>query len=175
MTEAGRVVVLAVGNPSRGDDAIGPLLCDRISAGFPEVVAIPDFQLQVEHALDLRAAGLVLFIDAAVGFDEPVRFGEIGPGRSSVPFSHAVGPHAVLEVFRQVEGRAPPPAFVLAVRGRSFELGEPLSVEAFEALERGWELLRSLLASPRVAHWRGVARAGWLDQPLATSGKSSVR
>ena len=63
------VVVFAVGNPSRGDDALGPLLAERIEAAFPDIVVISDFQLQIEHALDLVGAELILFIDACVGFE----------------------------------------------------------------------------------------------------------
>ena len=64
------IVVFAVGNPSRGDDAIGPELCGRLenwlkNAGLAErVELIEDFQLNIEHALDLEGRELALFIDA---------------------------------------------------------------------------------------------------------------
>jgi Ni,Fe-hydrogenase maturation factor len=50
-------VVLGCGNPSRGDDALGPALLDRVEEWLrlhPDrrVVALGDFQLQVEHTLD---------------------------------------------------------------------------------------------------------------------------
>ena len=64
------VVILACGNPSRGDDALGPMLLDRLqdwlageglSTGYE---LIGDFQWQVEHALDLAGRRLALFLDA---------------------------------------------------------------------------------------------------------------
>ena len=64
------VVILACGNPSRGDDALGPLLLEHLEAwlaaeglsnGFE---LIGDFQLNIEHALDLAGRRLALFIDA---------------------------------------------------------------------------------------------------------------
>lgn len=152
MTE--RLVAIAVGNPSRGDDALGPLLLERIAAEFPEVVALSDFQLQIEHALDIEGADRVLFIDAATGLDAPFTFTGIGPEAGSAVLTHALSPAAVLEVFQRIEGRAPPPAFVLALRGTTFGLGEPASDNALEALEAAWRFIRPLLAAPGVDDWR---------------------
>lgn len=152
-----RVVVIAVGNPSRGDDALGPLLLERIAAAFPEVAVLGDFQLQIEHALDLKSAELVLFIDAASGLDVPFTFNEIGPEAGNAVLTHALSPEAVLEVFQRIENRTPPPAFVLGLRGCVFDLGTPLSSEASAALEVAWEFIRPLLAAPLVRRWRGCA------------------
>ncbi len=59
------VVVFAVGNPSRGDDALGPLLMAWLEQqARPGVQLVGDFQLQIEHALDLEGHPLALFIDA---------------------------------------------------------------------------------------------------------------
>jgi hydrogenase maturation protease len=62
-------LVLAVGNPSRGDDALGPALLERLrDAGVDaagDVELLTDFQLQIEHALDLQGRQAVLFVDAA--------------------------------------------------------------------------------------------------------------
>jgi hypothetical protein len=64
------VVVFACGNPSRGDDALGPLLLDQLQIWLDEegladgFELISDFQWQVEHALDLVGRRLALFVDA---------------------------------------------------------------------------------------------------------------
>lgn len=158
MTE--RLIAIAVGNPSRGDDALGPLLLERIAAEFPDVVALSDFQLQIEHALDLRDADRVLFIDAATGLDAPFTFTGIAPQAGNAVLSHALSPAAVLEVFQRIEGRAPPPAFVLALRGSRFGLGEPLSDDALAALEAAWRFIRPLLAAPSIEDWRVRTVAG---------------
>ena len=48
------MVVFAAGNDVRGDDALGPLLLARIEGlAMATVRCVFDFQLQVEHALDL--------------------------------------------------------------------------------------------------------------------------
>lgn len=152
MTE--QIVAIAVGNPSRGDDALGPLLLERIAAEFPDVVALSDFQLQIEHALDLKGADLVLFIDAATDLDTPFAFTGIGPEAGSAVLTHALSPPAVLEVFRRIENREPPPTFVLGLRGSRFGLGEPVSDDALEALETAWWFIRPLLMAPGVEDWR---------------------
>jgi hydrogenase maturation protease len=132
------VVVLAVGNPSRGDDAIGPELAARLAAAdLPGVEVIVDFQLQVEHALDLQGRRLVVFIDAAVDALAPYELRSITAARDPSHTSHALSPGAVLETFRRVCG-PPPPALLLAVRAESFELGAPLTADARANLEAAW-------------------------------------
>ncbi len=59
------VLVLAWGNPSRGDDAIGPAFAQAVEAWcLPGVEVLTDFQLQIEHSLDLSGRRCVLFVDA---------------------------------------------------------------------------------------------------------------
>ena len=78
------VVVFAVGNPSRGDDALGPLLMDWLAEqARPGVQLVSDFQLQIEHALDLEGHSLALFIDAGTGTPAPFEFRETGPAATA--------------------------------------------------------------------------------------------
>lgn len=68
-TAVAPLLVLAVGNPSRGDDALGPMLLEALRAegveGNGQVELLGDFQLQIEHVIDLRGRRAVLFVDAA--------------------------------------------------------------------------------------------------------------
>jgi len=150
-----RLVVLAWGNDARGDDGLGPLLLGRIAAlGLDHVTAIEDFQLQIEHALDLVGADLVLFLDASVAAPAPFAFTEIGPSAEVSHSTHALAPEAVLDVFVRVLGHAPPPAFVLAIRGEAFDLGTGLGAAASAGLEAAWDFLRPLVEAPEVDMWR---------------------
>ena len=116
-----RLVVFGWGNESRGDDALGPLLLRRIElAGFADVTAVEDYQLQVEHSLDLEGADLALFIDASRGASAPFAFTEIFAKADASYTTHALAPEAVLEVFKYLRKREPPPSFLLAVRGEGF-------------------------------------------------------
>lgn len=158
------VVVFAVGNPSRGDDALGPLLAGRFAKALEdagqggEFELVEDFQLQVEHALDLQGRALALFIDAGTGTPGPYDFRAIRPGAGYGHTTHALEPEAVLQVYQQTEGKEPPPAFVLCVRGESFELGEGLTPEAAGHLEAALDLLQELARSPSAEVWGQLAQ-----------------
>lgn len=143
------IVVFAIGNPSRGDDAIGPELGARLEAeGLAHVAVVVDFQLQVEHALDLADTELAIFVDAAVNIEPPYELKQAGPSRDRSHTSHALSPAAVLETFERCTGRTAPPAWVLAVRGEHFELGAELSAAARENLDAAWQILKALSAGP---------------------------
>ena len=155
------LVIFAWGNPSRGDDALGPLLAERLQT-LPavrdgEVALVEDFQLQVEHAMDLGGRDLALFIDAASGLDSPFVFSAITPRLQPTHSTHAIAPESVLAVAGDVLGEAPPPAFLLAVGGHGFDLGAPLSPAAQANLEAAWCLIGELLAEPDAAAWRARA------------------
>jgi hydrogenase maturation protease len=152
------VLLLGYGNPSRGDDALGPMLLemlesDRRDGRAPEIFdTLTDFQLQVEHALDLQRRQLVLFIDASLTAAPPCELARLQPCRDHSFSSHAMSPAAVLAVYEQVCGR-PPPAFLLAIRGHGFELGEPLSGPARAHLQHARALVGDLLQHPRPRQW----------------------
>jgi hydrogenase maturation protease len=153
------VVVFAVGNPSRGDDAIGPELCGRLAKWLEnesladQFELIEDFQLNIEHALDLQGRELALFIDAGEKTPTPFIFEQIYPSTAASHTTHALAPEAVLQVFRQTEGAAPPPAFVLCVCGDRFHLGEGLSPTAQGRLAEAMSLLEKLFSQPTAAAW----------------------
>ena len=154
-----RLVVFGWGNDARGDDGLGPLLLARVArAAWAEVRTIEDFQLQIEHALDLEGADLALFLDAGKGTPAPFAFAEIEPDRGATFTTHALAPEAVLDVYARALGKAPPPAFTLCVRGEQFELGQGLSPEASARLEAAWSFVNELMREPTAESWR--RRAG---------------
>ncbi len=148
---AAPLLIFGWGNPSRGDDALGPALIERIEAALPhhpewgEVALLTDFQLQPEHALDLDGCERVLFVDASVSCVPPYVFDRLQPARDFGYTTHAMKPEALLAVFRQVTGGDPPPAWLLTIRGDSFELGEPLSRQAQAHLDAAAGFVESLL------------------------------
>lgn len=151
-----KVVVFGYGNESRGDDAIGPRLLHAIEAlGIPGVEAIEDYQLQIEHALDLAGADLALFLDAGEGTPAPFAFYEARETRNITSSSHAIFPGSVLGVYRQVRGEEPPPAFVLCVCGEEWDLGKDMTDAAQRHMAAALGFAAELLANPDVAAWRG--------------------
>ncbi len=155
-----RLVVFGWGNDARGDDGLGPLLLNRVArAGWPDMTTIEDFQLQIEHALDLDGAEAALFLDAGKNTPAPFAFAEIEPARSATPTTHALAPEAVLDVYARSLRRPPPPAFTLCMRGERFELGEGLSAKAAERLEAAWAFVQGLMGERSVEDWRRKAGA----------------
>ncbi len=129
------ILVFGWGNPSRGDDALGPLFVERIEAmQLPDVECLTDFQLQVEHALDLRDRQRVLFVDASVD-TKAIAINRIEANRDTTFTTHAISPQSVMQTYADIEKTAPPPCWLLAIGGRSFELGEALSADAAANLE----------------------------------------
>jgi len=124
-------LVIAIGNPSRGDDALGPLLAERLEAlGLPDVDVLTDFQLQVEHALDLLGRREVIFVDATTSGDAAFTFNSLAAADDASITTHALSPQTLLACYQRLTGVAPPTARVLAVRGDTFELGAPLTAAA---------------------------------------------
>lgn len=133
------ILVLACGNPSRGDDALGPRLIERLErrkegGALRQVDLITDFQLQVEHALDLEGRERVIFVDADVSLEAPFRFVPVIAERDASYTTHSMSPGAVLRVFEQIAPGKPPPCVLLALRGYAFALGTPLTAGALDNL-----------------------------------------
>ena len=148
------VLVIGIGNPSRGDDALGPVLISRLQqwqdAGWLEdVELLNDFQLQIEHVLDLADRERVIVVDAAASLDAPYRLLPISTetmDSGSTPAAvlgwttHRLAPNALLALYRSLHGE-PPPLDLLAIGGCSFELGAALSAKAAANLEVATEWL----------------------------------
>jgi hydrogenase maturation protease len=135
---AAPLLVFACGNPSRGDDALGPVFLEVFDFGRSAsqrtlggtIDLLCDYQLQVEHILDLRGRRQIVFVDASTSVSAPFAWQDLEPQRDVSYSSHAVSPRALLQAFADVFGYYPPPAKMLAIRGYGFELGEGLSPEA---------------------------------------------
>jgi Ni,Fe-hydrogenase maturation factor len=105
---------------------------------------LSDYQLNVEHAADLAEADLALFIDASLDSPDPWELRRLEPKNRNDFTTHAMLPETVLETCRQVYGKQVP-AFVLAVRGENFELGEAPSAAFEKRIESAAVLLEKLL------------------------------
>jgi len=153
------LLMFAIGNESRGDDALGPLLARQLITGLDaaKVELIEEFQLQVENTLDMQSRELVLFIDAGHDTAAPFSFYRAPPRALTGHTTHAVAPEALLGVFSQVHSTAPPPAFVLCVAGSAFELGEPLSPTAENHLKQALAFARELMDEPVPERWHAIA------------------
>lgn len=141
-----------MGNPSRGDDALGPLLLERLELALAGPLArggielLTDFQLQVELIFDLEGRERVVFVDASLVAEPPFTWGPALPDEALPATSHSLSPGALLACHRRLLG-PPPPASLLAIRGERFELGEGLSPAAAAHLEQALAHLLTVLGA----------------------------
>jgi hydrogenase maturation protease len=102
------------------------------------------YQLNIEDAYTLKDCDAVVFADAtAEGGNEPALV-EIGPSAGIAFTSHEMSPASVLALCHELFGRAPR-AYLLAVRGYDWEMGEGLSERARANLARATKVLRRFL------------------------------
>jgi hydrogenase maturation protease len=140
-----KLLLFGYGNPGRGDDALGPLLIERMNQlKLANTTCLIDMQLLIEHATDLTGFDQIIFVDADMSCKEPIEFSAIDAKRDNSYTSHAVTPAALLYIYQQIYQRAAPLAFLLRIRGYHFELGDPLSAQANRNLDA---------ASVKVQQW----------------------
>jgi hydrogenase maturation protease len=145
------VLVIGVGNRDRGDDAIGPLLLERLRArpeagGATAVELLDAYQLQPEHALDLRGRRRVIVVDAAASGPAPFTHVPVSPTPDAVITTHSLSPAALAAVYLCLFGSAPA-LELLAVRGECFRLGAAPSTAAATNLGAALAWLRRELSS----------------------------
>jgi len=144
-----RTLVLGIGNPGRRDDGLGAAAIERLKKRrLAGVTCDANYQLNVEDALACAGHDLVVFIDAARGLRRPFRFERVAPGASIPAMSHALGPAAVLTLAAELYGKTPD-AWILAIRGHRFSLGEGLTEKAGRNLVLALEFLVAFLKEAR--------------------------
>lgn len=150
-TETKPILVFGYGNLSRGDDAVGPLLLEYLErhADLSRVELLTDFQLQIEHALDLQHREWVMFVDAAVNLSKAFTFRQLTPCKDNSYTSHAMSPAALMQVYVDITRQSPPPCFLLSIKTNSFELGESISQTAADNLLQASQFATRLLSLDR--------------------------
>ena len=139
------------GNPSRGDDAIGPKLhqiIEQLIAQFSlaNIQLIEDFQLQPEHICDINEdAACIIFIDASYQGETAYQISAVNTAEAIGYTSHALSPATLITLYEKTQKKQCPPAFLLSVRGYAFELGAPISEMAEHNIKLTTRFLQKLL------------------------------
>jgi hydrogenase maturation protease len=144
------ILVFGYGNLSRGDDAVGPLLLEYLEqhADLTRIELLTDFQLQIEHVMDMQERELVVFVDASVSCEAAFEFKSLQPLKDHSYTSHAMTPAALLLAYQSVLSQTPPPCFLLSIKATSFELGEGLSPNTAENLQQACGFALQQLQKP---------------------------
>jgi hydrogenase maturation protease len=141
--------VIGFGNPGRRDDGLGPAAAERLQArGLSGVSCDADYQLNIEDALAVSRHDVVIFVDAARNLRGPYAFTPVRPAPALPAMSHALGPTAVLALAAELYGKSPE-AWILAIRGHRWTIGEGLSAKAEKNLDLALEFLENRLKGVR--------------------------
>ena len=134
-----RILVVGVGNPDRGDDALGVNVAQALSGRLPADVTVlarsGDMLALID---DWEGFDTVICVDAAASLGTPGRIHRIDLAREdlprdvSFPSSHFFGVAEAIDLARAL-GRAPRDLVVYAVEGGTFAIGAPLSEEVKSA------------------------------------------
>lgn len=130
-------LVIGLGSPDRGDDAVGPAVARAVAARLPEVVVV-DHE-DPTSLLDVWAGHSPVVVVDAVRSGAPVGtvhwletglatppMGPVAWARSGHGSTHAVGLAEMVELGRAL-GRLPDRLVVVGVEAERFDHGAPLS------------------------------------------------
>ena len=103
------VLIIGYGNPGRQDDGLGPVCARIIKSQNQEYVTVDiSYQLVVEHAFDMAAAGIVIFIDAMRSGESPFYFTELKGNEEATGFgSHTLTPNELKTLTNTVYTTSP--------------------------------------------------------------------
>lgn len=135
---AQRILVVAYGNPLRGDDGLAWQAAEELSGlDFPEHVEIVTrHQLTPELAQTVSEASYVLFLDAArPGVPGEIVSTQIRPQKQSSIFTHEFSPAGILATATELY-RHCPDALALSLVGECFDHGESLSLKVKDNLQK---------------------------------------
>lgn len=153
------VLVFGYGNISRGDDALAPLLIERLQQQRPlhycghPIKFLTEYQIQIEHILDIQGCERVLLVDAHQALDQACNFKKLRPRLETSYTTHGVSPATLLSIYQQTLKQSPPPCYLLALQGQSFNLGESLSPMAEQSLQQGLDFCISILGQDNFKNW----------------------
>ncbi|MEU6776629.1 hydrogenase maturation protease [Streptomyces sp. NPDC046759] len=152
---SGRVVVIGVGNPLRGDDGVGPAAVEALRGRVPDGTVLAVSDGEPARMLDLwRGADTVVVVEALRA--RPNRPGELhtltaadaATRTAGTASTHALGLGECLALAKALD-QLPPSLVVHAMQVADMELGEGLSEAVRSVLP---ELIDRVAASVRQAH-----------------------
>ena len=134
------VLVVAIGNPDRGDDGFGPAVAQRLRRRVHPTVRILERSGDALALIeDWNSSPPVIIVDAMTPITKPGRVHRLDLTHSPLPVgcsprsSHACGVAETVELARSL-GRLPQCLLAYVVEGEQFGTGAPLSLVVAEAV-----------------------------------------
>lgn len=145
------ILVIGVGNPLRGDDAVGPAVLEALSQeSLPQGVVLHNIGGDAADLIDLLEDGRAAVIVDAVAADEEV--GKVLtidcvqplPQQQFLSSSHAFGVAEGVELARTL-GQLPSPCFIVGITANKWAMGGGLSQPMKEAVPRAVAVVKEKL------------------------------
>jgi hydrogenase maturation protease len=153
LKKSSSILIYGIGNPSRQDDALGVLFTDAMrewaeSMKLSNITFDSNYQLNVEDALDISEKDLVIFVDASVEPIEDFLFRPLKSSKTITFTTHSLKPESVIALCNELFGKKPK-AYLLTIKGYSWELSEPMTERARANLGEALKFTKSLIAGKK--------------------------
>jgi hydrogenase maturation protease len=157
-------IVIGVGNRDRGDDAAGPIVCDRLRARSGDTASLRMFVCEgsiLDLALHWDHDDHVVIVDAMQPGDEPGRIVTVDATVEPLPMPGAVSTHeidvsAAIELARAI-GRMPARLLLIGIEAAQTEWCTPPSAAVEAAIDAVVNLVIDELVAGRVARGQPAA------------------
>lgn len=138
-------LVYGIGNDSRQDDGLGRRFIESVQAvAFSNKMNfLYQNQLCIEDALLIRSYKTVIFVDASCVCDSPFTFQPVFSEKSPFLYSHSVSVPSLLNICQELYQYSPE-AYLLAIRGESWDFVSELSPKAEEALQEALHFFQTI-------------------------------
>lgn len=136
-----RVLVIGVGNRDRGDDAVGPIVCDLLDEQRSPGIETAVYEGSVlDLALEWQPEDHVVIVDASAPADRPGRVVSVdglaqrlkSPG---VVSTHAIDVGSAIELARALDC-LPAGLTIVGIEGDRFDFGTALTAEVARAVDQ---------------------------------------
>ena len=147
-----RCLILACGNTLRGDDGVGPWLCDWAANHFasdPRIQTIARQQWTPDLAQDIANAGSVLFLDCSIATSPgEINLKAVEPAASSPGLAtHHTGAAELLALAKELYNSTPRTSLLLTIGAGSTDLGESFSQAVTATLPEACRMIESTVAT----------------------------
>ena len=145
MNTTPHILVIGIGNPLRGDDAVGHWLADKIAADANSFVTVQTMhQLHIEVLEQLQQYTHVMVIDAAIQ-DEPALLTDIdAKGTAAHTESHQADVVTLMQLHRNLY-QQPIDWYTLRIAAQQFEMGTAISPTCMEYAQAAYALWQQWL------------------------------
>ncbi len=151
-------LILACGNPLRGDDGLGGWMAAQVQEKFTSSqveVVVASQQFTPELAEPISTADTVIFLDCSAK-EEPGKVSlQVMAPAEKLPrlISHHMHPATLLRLSQELYGRVPRFAYLITVGGKSFKMGAQLSDAVCNAAPEVLSLVAEIVQGANTLRW----------------------